>query len=1082
MNKKEYGQDLVIHTKLVLPRARRYLLQRPSLSARLLEAQYYRLTIVQAGTGYGKTTALTSALRDAPLRVFWYSITESDQDPLLFLLHLIYAFRRHRPDFGGRALEIIQKTEALPRPYHPIINALSNELVSQEGSEAILVLDDYHLVNASTKINAIVDYFLEVLPPHLHLIISSRNRPALKSLARRRVKGDLLEINRQDIAFSTDEIETLFRTQYGLHLDSQQVQKLTTETEGWIMALQMIWQGLQSGVAGDLDQILAELPRSLQDLFAYLAQEVLARRPARIQNFLLRTSVLRHLDAAACDCLLGWEGSESLLHELDAEGFFLVQQGSDYRYHHLFHDFLRQQAATDAERWRDLHRQAAVYFQNKALAEEAIYHWLAALEHERAAELMVRASESLIERGRFDTLSEWVTALPPSVLEQFPTLMHRMGEICRFTSRFDEALAWYEQAQERYNLQRNVAGASRALRGQATVYLDTVRPIKAESLLQEALRLVDGQPNREEQARLLDLMAENMTNRGKWEEAKSLRKQAQEMREEGPGPADLDVRVLLRTGRLAEARRILEERAAAERVSPAHFREPRAHRETLLVLSLIYVWQGHAAEAFASAQEGIQIGQMLSSPFVEAVGYMRLGHAWQITEHPNAADRALSCYRQAMDIGERLAVPRTKAEALWGLCRLYGYGRDSAAAERSAREGIKVGLGAGDEWIVALIGVTLGASYVITGQHDEAEHWLERSAEAFHDCGDPFGQTVARLWQCLLYQHLDSSQLPQALQKMLKLIETNGYEFFFGRLTFLGPFDPPAMVPLLIAARKSGVRSAYATCLLERMKLSPKLNFHPGYTLRLHTLGQFCVYRGKKAIADSEWEREKARQLLQLLLANKERALPRDEIGAYLWPQADATAAERQFKVTLNALQHALEPHRPPRMSTLFVQRRGNTYGLNPAAPLWIDAAAFERLIAQGNEAQDEAETLDCYRQALLLYQGDFLPNCLYEDWCREERERLRHLYLTTAVKTAEILLAQNDLEETIRLGQQILTIDNCWEAAYQLLIRAYLRRRDRIQALRTYERCVTCLQEKLDVKPMPETMALYAEIKSAEP
>ncbi|OQY24089.1 MAG: hypothetical protein B6I34_03940 [Anaerolineaceae bacterium 4572_32.1] len=992
MNKKEYGQDLVIHTKLVLPRARRYLLQRPSLSARLLEAQYYRLTIVQAGTGYGKTTALTSALRDAPLRVFWYSITESDQDPLLFLLHLIYAFRRHRPDFGGRALEIIQKTEALPRPYHPIINALSNELVSQEGSEAILVLDDYHLVNASTKINAIVDYFLEVLPPHLHLIISSRNRPALKSLARRRVKGDLLEINRQDIAFSTDEIETLFRTQYGLHLDSQQVQKLTTETEGWIMALQMIWQGLQSGVAGDLDQILAELPRSLQDLFAYLAQEVLARRPARIQNFLLRTSVLRHLDAAACDCLLGWEGSESLLHELDAEGFFLVQQGSDYRYHHLFHDFLRQQAATDAERWRDLHRQAAVYFQNKALAEEAIYHWLAALEHERAAELMVRASESLIER------------------------------------------------------------------------------------------LVDGQPNREEQARLLDLMAENMTNRGKWEEAKSLRKQAQEMREEGPGPADLDVRVLLRTGRLAKARRILEERAAAERVSPAHFREPRAHRETLLVLSLIYVWQGHAAEAFASAQEGIQIGQLLSSPFVEAVGYMRLGHAWQITEHPNAADRALSCYRQAMDIGERLAVPRTKAEALWGLCRLYGYGRDSAAAERSAREGIKVGLGAGDEWIVALIGVTLGASYVITGQHDEAEHWLERSAEAFHDCGDPFGQTVARLWQCLLYQHLDSSQLPQALQKMLKLIETNGYEFFFGRLTFLGPFDPPAMVPLLIAARKSGVRSAYATCLLERMKLSPKLNFHPGYTLRLHTLGQFCVYRGKKAIADSEWEREKARQLLQLLLANKERALPRDEIGAYLWPQADATAAERQFKVTLNALQHALEPHRPPRMSTLFVQRRGNTYGLNPAAPLWIDAAAFERLIAQGNEAQDEAETLDCYRQALLLYQGDFLPNCLYEDWCREERERLRHLYLTTAVKTAEILLAQNDLEETIRLGQQILTIDNCWEAAYQLLIRAYLRRRDRIQALRTYERCVTCLQEKLDVKPMPETMALYAEIKSAEP
>jgi len=78
--------------------------------------------------------------------------------------------------------------------------------------------------------------------------------------------------------------------------------------------------------------------------------------------------------------------------------------------------------------------------------------------------------------------------------------MYRMGELCRFASRFDEALAWYEQAKERYDLQRDVAGASRALRGQAAVYLDTVRPIKAESLLQEALRLIDGQQYREEQA------------------------------------------------------------------------------------------------------------------------------------------------------------------------------------------------------------------------------------------------------------------------------------------------------------------------------------------------------------------------------------------------------------------------------------------------------------------------------------------------------------------------------------------------------------------------------------------------------
>jgi len=711
---KGYGQDLVIRAKLVFPRARRYLLQRPVLSARLLEAQYYRLTVVQASTGYGKSTALASALREAPLDLFWYSITETDWEAVLFLLHLVYAFRLRWPDFGELALKRVQEAGTLPRAHRSVINALSNEFVSRGGRKAILVLDDYHLVNASAEVNAIVDHFLDVLPPNLHLIVATRQRPMLKNLVRWRVKGELLEISQQDLAFSAGEIEALFRTQYGLSLSAEQVQRLATETEGWVIALQMIWQGLQSGVAGSLDQILAELPRTLGDLFTYLAQEVLARRPPHVQDFFLRTSVLRQLDPAVCDHLLGWEGSGALLRELDEEGFFLVRQGDAYRYHHLFHDFLHQQAQ-GAGGTRSLHSRAAAYYQQRGEVEEAIYHWLAAGEHETAAGLMVEVSGMLVRRGRFDTVSEWVTALPLFVLEKFPALMYQMGELCRFASRFDEALAWYEQAEERYSLQRDVARASRALRGQAAVYLDTVRPIKAERLLQEALRLVDGQQYREERARLLELLAENMTNRGKWEEAESLHLQARELREEGPGVADLDVRVLLRTGRLDEARAILEERATEERRFPRRFREPRAHRETLLVLSLIYAWQGYSEEAFACAQKGIKVGRRLGSPFVEAVGYMRLGHAWQLTGHPQAAERVEALYQRAMESGERLAVPRTKAEALWGLCRLYGFRGEVAAAERSAREGIKVGLGAGDEWIAALIGVTLGASYVIAG-------------------------------------------------------------------------------------------------------------------------------------------------------------------------------------------------------------------------------------------------------------------------------------------------------------------------------------------------------------------------------
>jgi DNA-binding SARP family transcriptional activator len=572
-----------------------------------------------------------------------------------------------------------------------------------------------------------------------------------------------------------------------------------------------------------------------------------------------------------------------------------------------------------------------------------------------------------------------------------------------------------------------------------------------------------------------------MTNRGKWEEAKTLRRQAHELRQEGPDPANLDVRVLLRTGRLAQARATLEKRAAEERKYPDRFREPRAHRETLLLLSLTYAWQGKAQEAMACAQQGIEIGRRLESPFIEAVGYMRLGHAWGIAGHPQAARQAMNCYRRAIDIGEQLAVARTKVEALWGLCRLHGFGGDLTAAERTAHEAIEIGLTAGDEWIAAHVGTMLGASYVMAGRHDDAERWLGHSAEAAVECGDPFGQAIALLWLCLLYRSQGAKKMIAHLRKLLSLVQTHNYDFLLERQTFLGPPDPPALVPLLIAAKRNGIETAYAGRTLETWELPPTLAFHPGYTLRVQTLGRFQVQRGRATVGADEWHREKARSLFQLLVANRGRFLQRDEIAAALWPEANADTAEGQFKVTLNTLQGVLEPQRPPRAPTLFVQRRGSSYGLNPAAPLWIDAAVFEEWVAQANSEPNEGRKRELLQQALTLYEGDFLPKCLYEDWCRQERERLRRLYLNAALQTAELLLAGDEADQVAHLCQQILTVDECLEPAYQLLIRAHLRRGDRVQALRAYERCEACLRQELDMTPAQETVALIRQVRKSQ-
>ena len=93
------AKTLVVRTKLVPPRLHRRILHRERLSVLLAAGLDYRLTILQAGAGYGKTTAL-AALQEGETPLAWYHLSVEDCDPLVFLLHLIYCFDGSLPGVG----------------------------------------------------------------------------------------------------------------------------------------------------------------------------------------------------------------------------------------------------------------------------------------------------------------------------------------------------------------------------------------------------------------------------------------------------------------------------------------------------------------------------------------------------------------------------------------------------------------------------------------------------------------------------------------------------------------------------------------------------------------------------------------------------------------------------------------------------------------------------------------------------------------------------------------------------------------------------------------------------------------------
>ncbi len=1056
----------VLHTKLNPPRLPRHALVRPRVDARLYNALEHRVTIVQASTGYGKSTALAH-LADAGARLFWYTASEGDADPQQFLAHLITAFRLGLPTLPDTPFALLQ--DAYAGGTRPATDALLNALAGQGDAPALLVIDDYHMA-ASNEVNAILDHFLAFIPPALHVVVSTRYPPTWEHLVSWRARGEVLDVKREALAFTREEIAQLFRDKYGLALVPREVELVADKTEGWPIALQLVWQELRARPQTDIASLLGPGSDSLDTLFAYLAQNVLAQQSAAIQDFLLQTSVLRELDAAACRAVCETEDCRATLAYLVERDLFLVALGDEhYRYHHLFHDFLQEQALEqDAGAVCARHRRAAEWYRRAGNDDEAIYHLARAGAHEETARIIEQIGENVLRAGRLDTLAAWLDALPPDVVAARPLLIFYLGDLARLRSRFDDALGWYAQAERAWRARSDVAGVSRALRGQALVYLDTVRPARAESLLEESLRLNDGLDDRVARARLLELLAENKLNMGKAEEAEQLHLTARTLREEGPSEDALSVRVKLRTGRLDAAREILENWAREER---GQIHPPRAHRETLLILALIYALQGRGEPAVAAAEEALALARQFNSPFVSAVGQMRLGHAFQIRGDIAAARR---CYEEAIALGDRVAVRRTHAEARWGLTRACGLSGDLDAARKQAAEGVEIGGAAGDTWIVALVHSALGASLVDARRDREAIDALADALAAFRSCGDSFGIAAARLWLALAHWHLNQRERALThLNDALNIAQQQQYDYLLTRRTLLGWQEPRVVVPLLLSARERGNHAAYIARLLAAMGLE-NVAAHPGYQLRVQTLGALRVWRGEAEIGAREWQRRKARELLQLFVTARGKMLEREEIFELLWREESPQAAARDFKVALNALMKALEPERPANDASAFVARDESAYGWRIGADVWLDADEFSNGIARAEQSND----LDAYRRALALYQNDYLVNdARYADWASAERERLLALYLRAADHLAAELLARRDGDEAITWCEQILTRDRCWEHAYRLMMQAYAVRGDRAQAHRVYEQCVRVLREDLDVAPSAATVQVFQSI-----
>jgi DNA-binding SARP family transcriptional activator len=195
-----------------------------------------------------------------------------------------------------------------------------------------------------------------------------------------------------------------------------------------------------------------------------------------------------------------------------------------------------------------------------------------------------------------------------------------------------------------------------------------------------------------------------------------------------------------------------------------------------------------------------------------------------------------------------------------------------------------------------------------------------------------------------------------------------------------------------------------------------------------------------------------------------------------LWPARDSTSAGHSLNSLVCTLHRQLGDAIGGAAPVILAEGR---YHLNSDAGVGLDIACFTELIDRGareHRAGHQQASISSTREALTLYRGDLtasedIPSIIL-------RERMRTLYLSALVRLADHAFAERDYLGCLDYTTQLLANDPYREDAHRLVMRCFVRRGERSQALRQYQLCADILRQEFDAIPEPETTQLYDTVR----
>lgn len=201
----------ITRTKIILPKRHKDLLSRQRLLSMLDDLLEYRLTLIIAPAGYGKTSLFVDLASQVEYPVCWLTIDPLDHDPLRFINHFVAAIHQQFPDFGGPSRSLLNNLGGSDLDREQALRTIINDLYNHVQEHFSLVLDDFHLIDSNPDINQFINRFAQEMDENCHLVITSRSLLNLPDLPLMVGRSQVQGLSSDELAFRPEEFKELYQ-------------------------------------------------------------------------------------------------------------------------------------------------------------------------------------------------------------------------------------------------------------------------------------------------------------------------------------------------------------------------------------------------------------------------------------------------------------------------------------------------------------------------------------------------------------------------------------------------------------------------------------------------------------------------------------------------------------------------------------------------------------------------------------------------------------------------------------------------------------------------------------------------------